>query len=71
MVSLTPIYETVENGWIQARIRELPEVLTVAPTQDEAQTMLRDALREYVDHLVEIGEPIPFRAERAEDLVLA
>jgi predicted RNase H-like HicB family nuclease len=71
MVELTGIYETVEDGWVQARIRELPEVITAAPTREEAEVWLRDALREYVTHLIEIGEPIPLRAERVEDLVLA
>jgi hypothetical protein len=31
-LSLTAIYETVENGWTQARMKELPGVITAAPT---------------------------------------
>ena len=45
-VSLTAVYEPVENGWIQARIAELPGVITAAPTQEEAKDLLVDALCE-------------------------
>lgn len=47
-VSLTAVYEPVENGWTQARIEELPEVITAAPTLEEAKELLADALREYI-----------------------
>jgi predicted RNase H-like HicB family nuclease len=47
-VSLTAVYESVENGWIQARIREMPGVITAAPTREEAQEDLLDALREFL-----------------------
>jgi predicted RNase H-like HicB family nuclease len=47
-IQLSIIYETVENGWIQARIAELPEVITAAPTRAKAKDMVLDALREYL-----------------------
>ena len=47
-VSLTAIYESVENGWVQARIREMPGVITAAPTRAEAEVMLLDALQEFL-----------------------
>lgn len=47
-VALTAVYEPVENGWIQARIREMPGVITAAPTQAEAEDLLLDALREFL-----------------------
>ena len=47
-VSLTAIYEPVEDGWVQARIREMPGVITAAPTRAEAEDMLLDALREFL-----------------------
>lgn len=68
---LTPIYEEVENGWIQGRIKELPEVITAAPTLEEAQEHLLDALREYVASLREDGLPIPIRVEDAGEVELA
>lgn len=54
-VAFTAIYEQVENGWTQARIAELPGVITAAPTLDEAKEMLVDALREYLLALREDG----------------
>lgn len=45
---LTPVYEQVEGGWTQAHLRELPGVITVAPTHEQAQDMLVDALREFL-----------------------
>ena len=47
-VSFTAVYEPVDNGWVQARLAELPGVLTAAPTQEEARALLADALREYL-----------------------
>lgn len=47
-VRLTAIFETVEDGWTQARIREIPEVITAASTRGEAEALLRDALLEYL-----------------------
>jgi predicted RNase H-like HicB family nuclease len=47
-VSFTAVYEPVENSWVQARLAELPGVLTAAPTQEEARALLADALREYL-----------------------
>ncbi|MBA2450146.1 MAG: hypothetical protein H0V51_19190 [Chloroflexi bacterium] len=53
-ISLTAVYEPVENGWTQARIIELPGVITAAATGDEARELLLDALREY---LLSLREP--------------
>jgi predicted RNase H-like HicB family nuclease len=47
-VSFTAVYETVENGWTQAHLSELPGVITAAPTRDGATELLVDALREYL-----------------------
>lgn len=47
-ITYTAVFEPVENGWTQARIVELPGVITSAPTQDEAKSLLVDALREYL-----------------------
>jgi predicted RNase H-like HicB family nuclease len=47
-LTLTALYEPVEGGWVQARVRELPAVITAAPTRAEARDMLEDAVREYL-----------------------
>jgi hypothetical protein len=46
--SLTAVYSQVEDGWIQARIEQLPAVVTAAPTAAEAKESLVDALTEYL-----------------------
>jgi hypothetical protein len=56
-VSLTAIYEPVENGWVQARLREIPAVITCAPTRGEAEELLLDAMREYLLSLIE-ADPV-------------
>ncbi len=52
-LALTAIYEPVEGGWTQARIAEMPAVITAAPTGDEAREYLVDALRQ---HLLWLGD---------------
>ena len=69
-ILLTPLFEEVENGWVQARIKELPEVITAAPTEAEAREMLQDALSEYWASLRAEGKPLPIEAER-DELALA
>lgn len=48
LLHLTPVYEQVEGGWTQAGLLELPGVITAAPSRDEAEDMLLDALREFL-----------------------
>jgi predicted RNase H-like HicB family nuclease len=71
-ISLTAVYEPVEGGWTQARIKELPGVITAAPSLEEAKELLTDALREYLLSLVEAPTPQPAngatRQERQESL---
>jgi predicted RNase H-like HicB family nuclease len=52
---LTAIYQIVERDWVQARVEELPEVITVAPTRAEAEEALKDAVLEY---LASLSEPL-------------
>lgn len=49
----TAVFETVENDWVQARVAELPGVITAAPTMAEAKSNLLDALHEYLASLAE------------------
>jgi predicted RNase H-like HicB family nuclease len=55
-IKLTVIYEPVENGWTQARVKELPGVITVAATAAEAKVMVEDAIREYLLAQLEDGK---------------
>ena len=74
-VSLTAVYEPVENGWIQARIEELPAVITAGPTVEEARELLLDALREYLTSLGGPGGQVlvhePARREALELILSA
>lgn len=54
-LALTAIFEQAEGGWTQGRIRELPQAITAAPTRQEAEESLTDALLEY---LATLGEPL-------------
>jgi predicted RNase H-like HicB family nuclease len=54
----TGVFETVDDGWVQARVAELPGVITAGPTLEEARRLLVDALREYLLSLGQ-GEPTP------------
>ena len=45
--------EAVEQGWVQARLAELPALITAAPTLAGARELLADALREYLLSLAE------------------
>jgi hypothetical protein len=47
-IPLSIVYEPVEDGWVQARIAELPPVITAAPTRERARELVLDALREYL-----------------------
>jgi hypothetical protein len=59
-VSLTAVYEPIEDGRVQARIREVPAVITAGPSLDEAKVLLLDALPEY---LLSLGETTPTVAD--------
>jgi predicted RNase H-like HicB family nuclease len=69
LLHLTPVYEQVEAGWTQARIAEIPGVVTAAPTREEAQDMLLDALREFLLSFGP-GEPNPAFAHSEGSLTL-
>lgn len=56
-VSYTVIFEDVGGGWVQARLHELPGVITAAPTREQAAEDVVDALREYLLSLGDVPEP--------------
>lgn len=59
-VEFTAAYEEVEGGWVQARLVEIPGVITVAPTREEAEEAPIDAFAEHVRSFA--GTSVP-RAE--------
>ena len=50
---LTVVYEDAGDGWVMASIPELPAVLTQGATIDEARTMIRSALRDWLEFYVQ------------------
>ncbi len=51
---VTAVYEPDERGWVNAHVLEIPGINTCAPTEDEARTMLADAVREFVAALADL-----------------
>lgn len=47
-LAFTIVLTPVEGGWVQAQLREIPGVLTCAPTEAEAREAIVDALGEYL-----------------------
>ena len=47
-ISLSIVYEPVEDGWVQARIEGIPAVITAGRDKREARMLVLDALREYL-----------------------
>lgn len=66
--TLTVVYEPVEEGWVQARIAELPAVITVGHDHDEARALVVDALREYL--LANAAQQAAAPGEEREELTV-
>jgi predicted RNase H-like HicB family nuclease len=64
-LSLTALYEPTEHGWTQARLAELPAVITCARSRAEARELLLDALGEYLLAVAGAG-PSPISSEAAD-----
>ncbi|MGI8535820.1 MAG: type II toxin-antitoxin system HicB family antitoxin [Mycobacteriales bacterium] len=67
VLAFTVVMTPVDGGWVQAQLRELPGVITCAPTQDEARAAVVDALREYLASLADPSTDVP--AGNATDVV--
>ena len=59
-VSFTVIFEDAGDGWIMARVAEVPEVITQGATMDEARSMVQSALRDWLEFYVreQAGGPV-------------
>lgn len=62
-VSYTVVFEEVGDGWIQARLHELPAVITAAPSREQAAEDVVDALREYLLSLRDVPDQPKERAQ--------
>ena len=61
-LGLTVIYEDGEDGFVLARIREVPGAMSQGRTREEARENVLDALRELVLSYLEEGETGPLPA---------
>jgi predicted RNase H-like HicB family nuclease len=66
-LTLTVAFEAVEDGWVQARIVEIPGVITAGRDRAEARELVVDALREY---LLAAGHDGPEALGEQEQLTL-
>ncbi|MDP3713021.1 MAG: hypothetical protein Q8R60_11135 [Mycobacteriales bacterium] len=62
-LAFTVVLTPVEGGWTQAQLRELPGVVTCAPTEAAARVAVVDALREYLSSFAEPGSEAPTAAK--------
>jgi predicted RNase H-like HicB family nuclease len=62
-LAFTVVLTPVEGGWTQAQLRELPGVVTCAPTEEAARVAVVDALREYLSSFAEAGDDAPTAAK--------
>ena len=49
-ISFTVVYEDIEDGWVMARVLEMPGAISQGQTRAEARDNVRDALRELLLH---------------------
>jgi predicted RNase H-like HicB family nuclease len=52
-VRFTAIYEDAGDGWMMARIAELPEVITQGASEQEAREMVQSVLRDWLELYVQ------------------
>lgn len=61
-LAFTVVLTTVEGGWTQAQLQELPGVITCAATEEEAREAVLDAFREYLSSFTEPAAELPASA---------
>ena len=59
----TVIYEPAEEGGYIVRVPALPGCITEGDTMEEARAMAEDAVRGYIECLIERDLPVPEEGE--------
>lgn len=67
--SFTVLYEQSEEGGFIARVPALPGCMTQGETFEEAQRMIKDAIKAYCTSLKKHKEPIPQEGQEILGLV--
>lgn len=55
----TTVFEPLPEGGFSVLIPAIPEICTYGETLEEAREMVRDAIRCYLESVIETGERIP------------
>lgn len=61
------IYERGNSGW-GAWVPDLPGCVAAGETREEAERLIREAIRAHIENLREHGEPIPEPTSSAGDV---
>lgn len=67
--SFTVLYEQSDEGGFLARVPSLPGCMTQGETFEEAQRMVKDAIKAYCSSLKKHKEPIPQEGQEILGLV--
>lgn len=70
VMNYTVIMTPDEDGGYVVTCPALPGLVTEGDTLDEARAMAADAIRGYLEVLIEDGEPIPTDKSIAEDIAV-
>jgi len=63
------IYEREEDGGYVVRVPALPGCTTEGDTFEEAKAMVEDAIKGYIECLVERNLPVPEEEERSKPII--
>ena len=61
----TAVFEPAPEGGFVVTVPALPGLVTEGDTMEEARTMVKDAIRGYLESLVQHGEEIPIEPSPA------
>lgn len=68
-LSYTVFYETAPEGGFQVVVPAMPEIVTYAPTLEEARLLAKDAIQCHLEGLAKTGEPIPTEQHAVQEQV--
>ena len=69
-MTYTVIYEQGSTSW-GAYVPDLPGVITVGDSREEAETLIREAIQFHIEGLIEEGLPVPPSASLAGTVDIA
>lgn len=63
----TVFFEPLEEGGFNVIVPAIPEICTFGETLEEARSMAEDAIRCYLESILENNEPIPVDIEPTQE----